>query len=185
MNIKNNLYKTSMLMMLASISVASFATPSTAPCTAWQNDGNGAVNSVIASGATNGVALSDVDYCLAQCSQLPTTGNPATDASNATQCADGLSVFAYGVTYSTTLQGYAPLNTYTPTPSSSSEGATPPATPAPSLPAPVPPQDNNTSQAPGYVPAPQLSNNNANNPNNTNSNNNNISNNTRSYIRWY
>jgi hypothetical protein len=131
------------------------------------------------------VSLSDVDTCLAQCTQLPTTGNATTDATNATQCANNLSVLAYVVTYGNVLQGYSPLNTFTATPnSSSSSSASPPQAP-PSLPQPTPPQDNNTSQATGYVSTPQLSNNNANNPSNTNSNNNNISNNTRSYIRWY
>ena len=196
MNITHKLYKTSMLVMLAGISVSSFATPPTCPQLAAYGNTSGSTSIIAALEANPGlltaITPAYIDSCLSQCTQPPTTtgypagytvANSVSDATNATQCNSGLSTLAYAVNYVNTLQAYTP-NGYTASPNSSSSSAAPP-TPAPSLPLPTPPQDNNTSQAPGYVPTPQLSNNNSNNANNTNSNNNNISNNTRSYIRWY
>lgn len=174
MNIKHTVYKASLVALLTGISLSSLADPT---CAELMATGGGAnVTAAIASDYSS-TLLSTVNGCLT---------SYCASQSNAVQCQTNLTIAAYAITYAGVLQGYAPLNTFTPTPnpSSSSSSALPPQAPA-SLPEPTPPQDNNTSTVPGYVPTPQLSNNNANNPSNTNSNNNNISNNTRSYIRWY
>ena len=173
MNIQHKVYKTSLMVLLAGVSLSSFADPTCAEL--MTTGGEPSVTSAIASEYST-TLLSTVNGCLA---------TYCASQSSPTQCQTNLTIATYAVTYVSALQGYTP-NTFTPTPNpnSSSSAALPPQAP-PSLPQPTTRQDNNTSTAPGYVPTPQLSNNNANNSSNTNSNNNNISNNTRSYIRWY
>lgn len=172
MKIKNTAYKTSLAALLAGISLSSLADPT---CAELMATGGGAnVTAAIASEYSS-TLLSTVNGCLT--SYCASQSNPE-------QCQANLTIASYAVTYAGVLQGYSP-HTFTPTPNPSSSSALPPQQAPASLPEPTAPQNNNTSTATGYVPTPQLSNNNANNPSNTNSNNNNISNNTRSYIRWY
>lgn len=181
MKISHKLCKVSLVTILTGISLSSFA--ASPNCDTLIALGGAASVTPATLANLSSIPLSDVNSCLAQCTQLPTTGNPATDAANAVQCTNNLSVVSYAVTYGNALQGYAPLNQFTATPSAPGNAEALP--PSPAAPAPMPPQDSNTSTAPGYATAPKLSTNNANNANNTNSGNNNISNNTRSYIRWY
>lgn len=143
------LQRLGLLITLVGVSATSFA----ADCPALIQ--KGLANSVIS--VSSGVSLSDVDSCLSQCDQQPSTGDALKDAANATQCESSLSTLRYAVNYNN-------ANTVSPSQFVSASGfPTPPSSafssaysaPAPvSTPAPAP---TTTAQATPQ-PAPQNTN---------------------------
>lgn len=94
------LYQLGMIVTLASLATASYAVD----CNSLISKGlqKNVVNS------SQGVSLSDIDSCMAQCDSIQSSGDPAKDSAAVSQCTSSLSTLAYAVDYDNSISGLAP-----------------------------------------------------------------------------